>query len=218
MSTRELIDLILDIAKTVIWPIVVLVIAFSFRRTIRDRISQSEEFVLTGPGGVGITARGRVEAADALIKASQPTGGLDRREAFEQVGEIIRTVGDFGRPPRILWVDDRPSNNTYERQAMEKLGMVFELSTSTDDALAKIKAREPYDAIISDMGRPPDDRAGYTLLDRLRLNGDQTPFVIYASSRSQEHFDESVRHGAAGCTNRPGELIDLVRRALRVAK
>jgi CheY-like chemotaxis protein len=217
MSIRELVSLGLDIVKTLIWPVVVLVIAFSFRRTIRDRISQSEEFVLTGPGGMGITARGRVEAADALVRASQPSGGIDRQEAFERVGEVVRAVGDFGRSPRILWVDDRPSNNTYERQAMEKIGMAFELSTSTDDALAKIKLHGPYDVIISDMGRPPDDRAGYTLLDRLRSEGDRTPFVIYASSRSQEHFDESVRRGAVGCTNRPSELIDLVRRALRVA-
>jgi len=215
MSTREIVDLVLDIAKVVIWPIVVLVITFSFRRTIRDRISQSEEFALTAPGGVGITAKGRIEAVDALIKASRPTGRIDRQEAFEQVSEIVKTVDDLGRPPRVLWVDDRPSNNTYERQAMDRLGIVFDLSTSTEDALEKIKTRGPYDIIISDMGRPPDPRAGYTLLDRLRRDGNKTPFVISAGSRSKEHFAEAVRHGAVGCTNRPSELIQICRRALQ---
>lgn len=42
-----------------------------------------------------------------------------------------------------------------------------------------------------------------------------TPFVVYASSREREHFDESVRRGAVGCTNLPSELIELVTNALR---
>jgi len=216
MSTHDVIDLALRGLEAVMWPLVVLILALSFRRTIRERIIQSEEMSF-GIGGVGITARGRAQAADALVEASKQTGPIDRQEAFEQVGEVIRTVGTFGRPPRILWVDDRPSNNTYEREAMGRLGIVFELSTSTDDALAKISTRS-YDAIISDMGRPPDDRAGYTLLDRLRRDGLQVPFVIYAGSRSPEHFDEAVRHGAVGSTNRPSELIDLVRQALGVSR
>jgi DNA-binding NtrC family response regulator len=92
-------------------------------------------------------------------------------------------------------------------------GTLFVLSTSTDDALAKTQNRT-FDAIISDMGRPPDPRAGYTLLDALRNRGDQTPFVIYAGSRAPEHVAESQRHGAVGCTNLPQELIELVLSAL----
>ncbi len=63
---------------------------------------------------------------------------------------------------------------------------------------------------ISDMGRPPDDRAGYTLLEQLRANGDQTPLIIYAGSRSPEHVAEARRRGAFGCTNRPQELYEMV--------
>ncbi len=95
--------------------------------------------------------------------------------------------------------------------------MLVELSASTEEALVKIAARGPCDVIISDMGRPPDPRAGYAPLDQLRSRGLETPYVIYASSRRQEHFDDSVRHGAIGCTNRPDELIDMVRAALSVA-
>jgi len=63
---------------------------------------------------------------------------------------------------------------------------------------------------ISDMGRPPDARAGCTLLDQLRGSGNQTPFVIYASSRAPEHVRESRAHGAIGCTNSLQELIAMV--------
>lgn len=114
---------------------------------------------------------------------------------------------------RALWVDDRPDNNRFERQALEALGIDIDLSTSTDDALERI-GRRSYDVIISDMGRPPDARAGYTLLDQLRSTGNQTPFVIYASSRAPEHVRESRAHGAIGCTNSPQELIAMVTTAL----
>jgi CheY-like chemotaxis protein len=67
----------------------------------------------------------------------------------------------------------------HERQALEALGVRFVLAKSTDEAVEKLN-RGSFDAIISDMGRPPDPRAGYTLLDKLRGAGDRTPFIIYA--------------------------------------
>jgi DNA-binding NtrC family response regulator len=114
---------------------------------------------------------------------------------------------------RILWVDDRPENNRFERQALEALGIRIDLSTSTEDAL-KITGQRSYDLIISDMGRSPDSRAGYTLLDELRRRGDKTPYVIYAGSRAPEHAAEARHHGAIGSTNMPQELISMVIKAL----
>jgi CheY-like chemotaxis protein len=116
---------------------------------------------------------------------------------------------------RVLWVDDRASNNRYECTAMEALGIGIELSTSTDDAVDQIRRSPPYDLIISDLNRPPDSEAGYHLLANLRTAGDRTPCIIYAGSRSAEDFDEAVRHGAEGCTNSPQELIDMVLAVLR---
>jgi len=109
----------------------------------------------------------------------------------------------------VLWVDDRPSNNVHERQSLEALGVSFVLATSTEEALEILK-RQGFDAIISDMGRPPDAQAGYTLLDALRVKGDRTPFIIYAGSRAPEHRAEARRRGAVGCTNRADELFEMV--------
>jgi CheY-like chemotaxis protein len=118
---------------------------------------------------------------------------------------------------KVLWVDDRPNNNRFERQALEALGIDVELSLSTDDALDKLR-RRPYDLIISDMGRPGDPRAGYTLLDRLRSGGNLVPYVIYAGSRAPEHVREAREHGAIGSTNRPQELVSMVTAALTMRR
>jgi CheY-like chemotaxis protein len=114
---------------------------------------------------------------------------------------------------RVLWVDDRPDNNIHEREAFSSYNVEFELAESTDDALDILKT-DSFDAIISDMGRPPDARAGYTLLRQLRASGDQTPYFIYAGSREPEHVEEARQRGAQGCTNIGEELIDMVLNAI----
>jgi CheY-like chemotaxis protein len=96
---------------------------------------------------------------------------------------------------------------------LEALGVTFVLAKSTDEALDKLRPQS-IDLIISDMGRPSDSQAGYTLLDKLRASGDRTPFVIYAGSRASEHRAEARRRGAIGCTNRPDELFEMVLSAL----
>jgi DNA-binding NtrC family response regulator len=106
-------------------------------------------------------------------------------------------------------VDDRPDNNTYERQALARYGIEFMLAISTEEALEKLSIKK-FDVIISDMGRPPDLRAGYTLLRAIREKGDNTPYFIYAGSRAPEHRAEAKRRGAQGTTNMPAELIEMV--------
>jgi CheY-like chemotaxis protein len=115
----------------------------------------------------------------------------------------------------ILWVDDRPLNNTYEREAFEAMGISFALALSTQEALS-ILANERFAAIISDMGRQAGPREGYVLLDAVRATDSRTPFFIYAGSNAPEHKREAAHRGAQGSTNSPQELFEMVVRALRV--
>jgi len=114
---------------------------------------------------------------------------------------------------RILWVDDRPENNVYERQAFEALGLNFTLSLDTTDALDRL-SRQKFATVISDMGRKEGPREGYALLDAMRQRGDQTPLFIYANSNAPEHKRETREHGGQGCTNSPNELFQLVTRSV----
>ena len=109
----------------------------------------------------------------------------------------------------ILWVDDRPDNNIYEREALELVGFTFELALSTNEAL-KLFAKNKYIAIISDMGRVEGPKEGYVLLKEIRKINKQVPFFIYAGSNLLEHKVEAQEKGAQGSTNRATELIDLI--------
>ncbi len=137
-----------------------------------------------------------------------PKGERDAafRRASEKVVRIEGRRGEGKSKKRVLWVDDRPQNNVIERRAIEGYGVDISLAVSTGEALAKLR-NERFDAIISDMGRPPDARAGYTLLEALRASGELTPYFIYAGSRDPEHIREALSRGAQGSTNIGEELI-----------
>ena len=160
----------------------------------------------------------------SLVAASvaHPDATATPATAAQRAGEAAAVVAEsvnaqvIRRASRAtaLWVDDRPANNVYERQSLEALGLSFVLATSTEEALDLV-AKQNFDVIISDMGRPPDARAGYTLLDQLRGSGNKTPLVFYAGSNATEHKAEARKHGAIGSTNRASELFGYVLTSLK---
>jgi len=131
----------------------------------------------------------------AAAKSDTPASEAE----LQRIVEVVRAVG----PPagsgdawrnHILWVDDRPDNNSYERQAFEGVGLRFTLALSTDEAFERL-SQNRFAAIISDMGRREGPREGYVLLDRLRAKGDDTPLFFYAASNAPEHKRETREHG-----------------------
>jgi CheY-like chemotaxis protein len=220
-GTLKLIDATTKLLAVLVWPIVVIIILRRLGPALHKFILNMGEFSLKAPGGFEATGKRQVEAAAALAMATvthsdsetapEAVAGVAAQKVIEvATPQVIRRASTA----TILWVDDRPDNNIHERQAFEALGIRFVLATSTEEALQKI-AGQPFDAIISDMGRPPDQRAGYTLLDKLRASGNQTTFIIYAGSRAPEHVAEARRRGALGCTNLPNELFEIVLSALK---
>ena len=204
-----------DLLGVVLWPAVALTIALLFRTALADLLGR-DRLELTVPGGFALSAHRSEDAAQAVAAAA-----AFRNEPVDllALAPWVRTrsaeVERLGRPARLLWVDDHPSNNNREKAALEALGMTVELSGSTREALRMIRRLGPYDVVISDVSRPPFRRAGYRLIRAMRRRRVMTAVVIYAGSWSPELFDEAVRHGAAGSTNRPTELITLVTEALR---
>lgn len=214
----KLIEAFVKLLNVIVWPGVFIFVLIRFGRDLRIFFSSLVELTFKGAGFEASVKRQQAEASAALAaaaarpdKAESPEKvAREARIAADIVAEVV-TPGVIRRTSKsnILWVDDRPNNNIYERQALEALGISFTLAKSTEEALEKI-SKQSFDAIISDMGRPPDSRAGYTLLDTLRSQGLQTPFIIYAGSRDPKHVAESRRHGAIGCTNNANELFEMV--------
>lgn len=161
----------------------------------------------------------QMSAVASLATAAAKNPSLSGEADIARIVEVVQEASPNKSPKpdgwrnHVLWVDDRPENNVYERQAFEAVGLKFSLALSTDDALSAME-RQKFAAVISDMGRREGPREGYVLLDALRKEGNQTPLFFYASSNEPEHKRETREHGGQGCTNNAQELFHMVTRAV----
>lgn len=219
----KLTEALTKLLGVLVWPALLAFVLVRFGPALKDFFSSLGEFTFKGGGFEATAKRKQAEAAAALVAASvarpdanttPESAARDAKEAAAVVAESVNArVIRRASEATALWVDDRPSGNIFERQSLEALGVSFVLASSTEEALDRL-ARQKFDVIISDMGRPPDPHAGYTLLEKLRASGDQTPFVIYAGSNAPEDKAEARGRGALGCTNRASELFGYVLAAL----
>ncbi|HEY0309420.1 MAG TPA: response regulator [Acidobacteriaceae bacterium] len=218
----KILDAITKLSGPIAWPFVLLFFLIIFHSPLRKLIENISELSLK-IGGMEVSLKRQITGATAGIVSAQAAtriraGSLitsdavakDIRETIELVTEVVtpETIRRT-KQSKILWVDDQPNNNVHEREAFEALGIRFIIATSTEEAVDELRYRS-FDAIISDMGRPSDDRAGYTLLEMLRRVGNRTPFIIYSGERTPEFQAEAWQRGAVGCTNRPDELFEMV--------
>jgi len=171
------------------------------------------------------------EFAAAIQRISEPMGTpaqkpLPEEPARKPLPEELESTPRSLTPPRggassvlqrervperaVLWVDDIPSNNNWERRALEAYGVRFVLAHDTSEAERLAAENGPFAAIISDMGRPGDRQAGYTLLKRFREAGVKTPYFIYTSRRGAQNPGHALARGAQGITSNPDELAAMV--------
>ena len=148
----------------------------------------------------------------AYLSAAQARQGIAVDDEGLKVDDVVDTVISSGRKNRgflLLWVDDRPENNVWERNAFIAAGATVSLALNTAQALEAL-SHGTYDVVISDMGRAEGPREGYVLLDAMRAKGDRTPLVFFAASNDPAHKRETREHGGQGCTNDPLELFEVV--------
>jgi CheY-like chemotaxis protein len=207
-----------EFVSAIAWPAVTIFVVLFFATQLRNLLKRPDVNV-TGPGGFSISAKSQQAATGALVTASAMRNQKPEPDIVQNTVEVAaQAVAAIQRRPRLLWVDDEPSNNRYEKAALEALDISVDQSTTTEDALDRISRDGPYDVVVSDMGRPGDATAGYTLLDTMRADGYRTPFVVYSSSTDPKHYDQAVSHGAVGSTALPADLLDMVVQAIRASQ
>ena len=215
----KLLNAVSGLIAAVILPVVVLMIFRMFRIEINAFIHRANRFAVKG-GGLDISidaqqaqVHSAIEKAYEKVAASPEeteTRAVDASAAASMATSTVTpAVVQKASASTILWVDNHPENNVYERRALEAIGATIVLAKSTDEGLAKARD-QAFDVIISDMGRGLDRTAGYTLLEKFRKSGIETPFLIYAGSAKPELRAEARKRGAVDATNRPDELFQLV--------
>jgi CheY-like chemotaxis protein len=141
-----------------------------------------------------------------------------RRGSFsDDVSALVKAIPVLAAIPRraarVLWVDDRPSNNEFERKNLRPYGIVFDNVVSTAEAVEQL-ANEHYDLVITDLGRThSSDRsqtAGASFLKHPAVSQGGPPVIVYASRWALKQKDVLLRLGAQEVTASRQKLINSV--------
>jgi CheY-like chemotaxis protein len=141
------------------------------------------------------------------LQAKVPQGGpsalLSELPTVHRRAEVVQPLI---RGRRVLWVDDHPSNNFYERVALAEIGLNADVAVSTDEGL-HFAAYSPPDVIVSDMERAGERDAGLELLRVARQRGIRAPVIFYVGKVLQSLGTPA---GAFAITDRPDDLLHLI--------
>jgi CheY-like chemotaxis protein len=225
-----ILQLIASLVGSLAWPLVILYLATMLSGPIGRLIDRSNSITAKVPGGefsvaqVAASAAAVGAAAGAAAADSSKGNTLTQQEVQKISKQAVKNISDiFGarsdnlRPlnqGKILWVDDTPTNNTLLVRSFQDLDIQVTQATSTDQAKDLLQ-KNSYDIVISDMGRPPDNEAGITLLKWMQERQLKTPVVIYAGSWAAANVGREKDIGALQITNDPSVVYHLALRVIQ---
>lgn len=113
--------------------------------------------------------------------------------------DAAATLKDAARAKRVLWVDDRPENNTLLVEQLIKAGISVEQATSTRQAMQMFVHRR-YDAVVTDIGRKEENGyvpdAGIVLARQILRMAPDTPIIAVTSGNgAKEHGEAALQAG-----------------------
>jgi CheY-like chemotaxis protein len=206
-------NLLSSIAQ-LLWPVVVAVLVIVLLPVIRGLIKGSDSVNLE-VGGAKISVQRAAEDIRKLINDLQ-----DRLNAIEgrmpsQDAQEAGKATFLPRPSKILWVDDGPNANVYERARVKDAGYELLQAESTAVAQRILASDGPMQLIVTDMARVEagsyNMTAGLDLIKGLRKANDLTPVVVYSSRRSLAPvLDDLQKLTNVSYTTSPTELIGLI--------
>lgn len=216
---------LLEIIPSIMWIIFCFWLLYSFRDSIKQlfpwlsRVKFGKLEIEFYPAM--LDASSKAEKFNRIkIKSNTNLISISKKSQLRSLKRALRCSAYINHP-RILWIDDSPSNNTSEIELLTILNSEVTQVRSTAEAFHILESSLPneIDIIISDIDRPNDSSqspkrpAGIYFMDMLssETNTTQIPVIFYIGliDRSKQ-----IPLGAFGITNRPDELLHLVLDAL----
>jgi CheY-like chemotaxis protein len=217
MTTAQFLELLKTLAEFA-WPLLAAIVFLTLLPTIREFVSR-EKFTIK-VGGMEVSTEQATKNLTALVS--------DLQEKVAQIEKIIadklsvETSADplmelpvrRGDKPRILWVDDVPSNIAIQVQKLMGDGYWIDIASTTAQAISMFELTK-FDLVISDMGRAEDGvprpYAGIALAREIRQRNASIPIVIFTSRRDLSAFRDRVVSGeVTRITNSTVELYRIV--------
>jgi CheY-like chemotaxis protein len=141
----------------------------------------------------------RRDLDQAIVKQAAHVSEDDRSQVLRRAKHATAIL----QGAQILWVDDTPSNNIYERRLLRSLGVFVDLARSTAEAVEMLQDAK-YDAVISDMAQDGNPEAGIQLLSEMRKRNLYRWTIFYIGHVDMERGTPPY---AFGIVDRPDHLL-----------
>lgn len=94
--------------------------------------------------------------------------------------------------------------------ALEARGVRVDTALSTEDGLRRFDTT-PYDAIISNLGRPEGKKAGFDLARKIRDHSASVPIFIFSTASAARTLKEQAQEaGVSGMTSSSSTLLSML--------
>lgn len=195
---------LLKLIPNILWIVLVLVLFAVFYKPIRyellPRLGSFKAF------GVEFTF-----IHDEIDKSAErwnlDISGSDRSLVIRRAQRLAPIL----QGAQVLWVDDHPDYNVYERRILNSLGIFVDLAKTSAEGLSML-SQNKYDLVISDIKREGvGDVDGFQFLDKMIEDGYDHKVIYYIGNLDKKR---GVPPYAFGITDRPDHLLHLIFDAL----
>ncbi len=200
---------LLSALSSLAWPAIFGVLIFKFYDPIKTLIESAKgrKFTVKVAGNELTMEEASEQQRQIVNDLQSKLAEIEKRLESENVVSLNPEVVTPPRDKKILWVDDRPKNNSFLVASLQERGHAVDIALTTDEGFGMFKART-YDIVISDMGRPEDDHAGITLVKKIRELGSEVPFYIFCGVWAARNLrDEAIEHGVTDITSSGTTLL-----------
>jgi hypothetical protein len=211
---------LLQAISAVGWLALAVLIGFGLRGLLRSR---GNDLTKLSVGPSGLTAEfvsAKLDEASRTDKTATPSP-----VAKSVVIQRLHRHADILDRAHVLWVDDRPENNSSIVELLSKYGVDVEIALANNEAFSQL-TRHPkrYDVLISDIGRDNEPEAGafpgadfavrafeQTGLRTILFTGQFDPTSVPGLTPDQlVDLARTIDSATSGRTNRAEELIHLI--------
>lgn len=196
-----------DVAKLIsalaslAWPLVFAILLLKLFEPIRRLVesARARKFTIKVAGNE-LTMEEASEQQRVLLTDVQNKLAQLEQQLTPAGGAQVMVAEPKATGKRILWVDDRPKNNSFLVASLEERGARVDTALSTQEGLEKLK-RQHYDIVVSDMGRPEGETAGIDLAIRMKSISPDVPIFIYCGKWAATNLrEEALAAGVAEIT------------------
>jgi CheY-like chemotaxis protein len=175
-------------------------------RDARDHILQIKTILRTS----GVTVEDHPDDTPPIRRDLDEAVGKQAAKVSEndrsQVLRRAQFAAQILQGAQLLWVDDIPENNIYERRIFRSLGIFVDLARSTEEAIGMLQITK-YDVIISDLARGDVRDAGLQFIDEISKRDLYRWTILYTGPRAAAR---GVPPKAFAMTARPDHLLHFV--------